>query len=194
MGRRIKKPAAALADRETDKLFGRDAEPDDAPELPSGAQQIVDHIFDVDLFADYQAAVDELTTSDDALRLDMTRPEADKAQARALRAHRLYCNAVMVVNRFMRDSEVTSSAMYEAAAAELQAEKDAKIEAKKAVGKAISNSDVRNRAAQMFPQQWRRASEDVEKAELMRDHLKRLADLWKDRSFTLGDIVRTGRR
>ena len=194
----MKKPADAMADHETDKIFGRDSNPGNGEQhahLPEGAARIVEHIFDVDLFAEYESAIKELSTSDDALRLDMTRPEADKAQARALKAHKLYTNACVVVDRFKRDLEVGgAAAMWEAAYIELIDEKAVLKSEKKPTGKTITDQDVRMRAARAYPQQWRTYEEDLQRAEGMRDHLKRLADLWKDRSFTLGDLVRTGRR
>jgi len=161
------------------------------PELRPGLRRIVDTVFDLDddaLFEAFERARDEIRTADEALGLELTRQEANEVQDRARKAHKLYVNALMVVRRFQFDSEVVQSAMWDAANAELQDEKDNKKRSK-----TITNDDVRYRAAQMFPDQWVRNEEAREQAKLVLKHLERVAELWKDRSLTLSSLVRSAR-
>lgn len=161
------------------------------PKLRPGLKRIVDKVFDLDddeLFEAFESARDEIRTSDEKLGLELTRQEANEVQDRARKAHKLYVNALLVLKRFQFDSEVVQSAMWDAANAELQDEKDNKKRSK-----SITNDDVRYRAAQMFPDEWVRNEEAREQAKLVLKHLERVAELWKDRSLTLSSLVRSAR-
>lgn len=113
-----------------------------------GFERIMEHVFDMDVFGEYRQAIDDLEIGDQHAVDGVLRTEIDKAEHRALRAHRLYVNAQIAHKAYEIDAEVVHSGMWDEATADLQREKDAKVRAK-----AITNDDVRYRAAQLFPDQ-----------------------------------------
>lgn len=104
-------------------------------------------------------------------------------QRNALDAHRLYLLAVLDVEAFKIDNDVAMGAYRQAATAALQAEKDAGQRSKQ-----ITDADVRDRAAVMYPEQWREGTEEKLRAEGLLEQLRRLAELWKERSYALGKM------
>lgn len=107
----------------------------------------------------------------------------------ARKAHAMYVVARAEYTTFEAEMDAVVEAMRDTATAALQDEKD-----KKQRSKAITDADVRGRAATMFPDEWTRAVERRAKGASMLDHLKRLADLWQNRCYSLSTMLNAGKR
>lgn len=113
----------------------------------------------------------------------------NEAEDNARRAHKLYVVANADYERFERECEPIVEGMRDAANRELQSEKDAKLRSK-----AITDADIRGRAATMFPDEWRAIDSRRIKASGMLTHLKALAELWKNRCYSLNGMLNAGKR
>lgn len=113
----------------------------------------------------------------------------NEAEDNARRAHKLYVVARADYERFERECEPIVESMRDAANRELQAEKDSKLRSK-----AITDADLRGRASTMFPDEWRNIDSRRIKADGMLEHLKALAELWKNRCYSLNGMLNAGKR
>lgn len=104
-------------------------------------------------------------------------------------AHKLYVVANADYERFERECEPIVESMRDAANRELQSEKDSKLRSK-----AITDADLRGRAAVMFPDEWAAMDSRRIKASGMLNHLKALAELWKTRCYSLNGMLNAGKR
>lgn len=111
------------------------------------------------------------------------------AEDNARRAHKLYVVARADYERFERECEPVIESMRDAANRELQDEKDKKLRSK-----AITDADVRGRAAIMYPDEWAAIDARRIKANGMLEHLKAMAELWKNRCYSLNGMLNAGKR
>jgi hypothetical protein len=159
------------------------------PVLERGFGRVVERIFDqeVDVDAEYRSLEDAIKLRS-ALDPETVRVALNDVQDNARRAHRLYVIALTTVERFRIDGESTLGGMRAQATAELQREKDAGMRSK-----AITEADVREKAAVLFPDEWRAGNDALSKANGMLEHMKALANLWAERSYSLGAMMGKGR-
>lgn len=193
--RRVKRGTAAAASRAADDLFttapGQSSSPELAtlPELGSPFVKIRETTFALpDPEGEWRYLEGRLALTD-ALTPGNLQTALNIAEDCARRAHRLYVVARADFERFEVECEAVTEGMRSEANRELQAEKDRKERAK-----AITDADVRGRAAILFPDEWALVAERKVKAQGMIDHLKRFADLWTQRCFTLGTMANAGKR
>lgn len=192
-GSKAEKAAETAERRETDrKVAGITADADDLrppvpslppPDLTPGYARIVERVFDL---PDPEALYERLEAD---LMLghrehDSVREALDRAESNAQSAFRLFVNARVEHERFGLDAELVEAGLWQAATAELQAEKDAGQRSK-----AITDADVRHRCAALFPDEWREIQDRRARAKGMLDALGRLADLWQQRSASLRKLA-----
>lgn len=155
-----------------------------AAQMPARMAAVVERVlrYDGDPVEDYERLMRELAL-EQAVTSTVVAAALNRVQQNAALAHLLYVTTKVDHARFEIDNDVVLGAMRDAATAALQAEKDAKTR-----NKAITDADVRDRAATMFPDEWRSASERQVEAEMSLEQLRRLADLWRERSYALGQM------
>lgn len=108
-----------------------------------------------------------------------------RAEDFARRAHRLYVNAKVDLERYLADANAVQGAMWDEAVAQLSLEKERGLRTKQ-----VTDSDVQKRVAILYPDEWRDARVRIVQAEQTVKHLERLADLFQQRSRTLTAIAR----
>jgi hypothetical protein len=157
------------------------------PEHEPGFARIVERVFDLpDPDAEYQHLEQALTVG--SQEFDSLFAALDSAESNARRAHRLYVNARLEHDRYTHDCEVVTAALWSAAQASLQADKDAGLRTKQ-----ITDSDTRHKASELYPDEYRDISTRTAKADGMLKHLERLADLWQSRCRSLSALLATKR-
>jgi hypothetical protein len=196
--RRVKKPAKgteAAASRAADSLFqtapNQSASPELAalPELGVAFTHIRESTFSLaDPEGEFRYLESRLALTE-ALTPGNLQSALNIAEDCARRAHRLYVVARADFERFEIECEAIVEGMRSEANRELQAEKD-----RKERSKAITDADIRGRAAILFPDEWALVSERKVKAQGMLDHLKRFADLWQQRCYSLSTMLNAGKR
>lgn len=196
--RKLKRPvkgSPAAASRAADALFqtapAQSSSPELSalPELGSAFVRVRETTFSLaDPEGEWNYLRDRLALTD-ALTPGALQAALNIAEDCARRAHRLYIVAKADFDRFEIECDAVTEAMRSEANRSLQAEKDAGQRAK-----AITDADIRGRAAILFPDEWSLIGERKVKAQGMLDHLKRFADLWQQRCFSLGTMTNAGKR
>lgn len=184
--RRVKSATAA-----TESVFDTaQPKPTNGPQPTMGRfQNIVERTFDLGNVDElYAGLIDELHIGA-ALTPGNLEHARNNAERNALDAHRLYVGAKVAHEVFEIEAEAVAGALRTAATAELQKEKDAKQRSK-----AITEADVREKCAAMFPDEWLAISERRAKAEGALSSMKRLADLWEARCFGLSTMLSAGKQ
>jgi hypothetical protein len=159
------------------------------PNVSESFSRIVERVFDIgDPDALFTTLMERMSLRD-ALTPGALQASLNIAEDNARLAHQLYVNAKVESERFEIDSDIVLGAMRAGATAELQREKDAGQRSK-----AITDADVREKAATLYPDQWRETNERRAKTSGMLEHLKRLADLWQTRCYSLSTMLNAGKR
>ena len=184
--------ARRLSADPTDALI-QSAQPDPIngppPSVSEPFTRIVERVFNIgDPDALFTTLTERLSLRD-ALTPGALQAALNIAEENARLAHQLYVNAKVESERFEIDADIVLGAMRGGATAELQREKDAGQRSK-----AITDADVREKAATLYPDQWRDTNERRAKAGGMLEHLKRLADLWQTRCYSIGTMLNAGKR
>lgn len=155
-------------------------ETDGTPHPRRPLARVVESVFAVEIkVEEYERLEKELALTDD----DQTRPEAirkslNRVQQNASAAHRLYIAAKVSFGLFENECEKYLAPMWETATKELAA----------AGEKSITDKAVRAKMHQRFSDQMALEQERREKSKATVDHLRRLADLWKERAFALAQM------
>lgn len=192
-----KRKTAVKADAAADRLFTSAPAQDEAadrqrkelPELNISFTRIRESVFTLaDPDGEYKH-LEEGISLREALTPGALMTALNDAEDNARRAHKLYVVARADYERFERECEPIVEGMRDAANRELQAEKDQKLRSK-----AITDADVRGRAATMFPDEWRNIDTRRIKANGMLEHLRALAELWKNRCYSLNGMLNAGKR
>ncbi len=188
---------AVKADAAADRLFDNAPAQKDAaerqrkelPELEMSFTRIRESVFTLhDPDGEYKH-LEEGISLREALTPNALMTALNEAEDNARRAHKLYVVARADYERFERECEPIVESMRDAANRELQAEKDSKLRSK-----AITDADLRGRASTMFPDEWRAIDSRRIKADGMLEHLKALAELWKNRCYSLNGMLNAGKR
>jgi hypothetical protein len=151
------------------------------PGINPDMARIVETIYQVDAFSDYRDLEQNLEVGEERGQYKTLAEHLDKGEKRARRAHALYLGAKLELAKWEIDSRKVTSVMRGEAHAELEAEKAAG-ERKKM----ITNDDIETRISEKYPDEW--ASQELSRVKLKGtvEHLERLAELWKNRCFSLG--------
>lgn len=164
------------------KTFSRPSLP--IPRLKPGFEKVVERVFDLDdPDAEFQAILTQLTV-EEAITPEKVEAALNHAEDTARKAHRLYIVARVDNDRYEVECDAVMGALRDAATSELQAEKDAGERSK-----AITEADVTGRVATMFPDEWAEVNDRRARAKGMLDHVKRIADLWEGRCYTLSTMA-----
>lgn len=154
------------------------------PALKPGFDRVVARVFDLDdPDGEFQAILTQLTV-EEAITPEKVEMALNHAEDTARKAHRLYIVARVDNDRYEVECSAVMGALRDAATAELQAEKEAGERSK-----AITEADVSGRVATMFPDEWTEINDRRAKAKGMLDHVKRIADLWEGRCYTLSTMA-----
>ena len=162
-----------------------------APTMGPGFERIVQRVFRVDVWKEYEELEAGLKFDGPAHQKDYADlvDALDAATDNARRAHRLVAAGKVLLETFEIDVSLVMGDMRAQANASLQDEK-----AKGIRNKAITDADVESWMASHFADEYRSHTERRAKAKRMVDHLERLADLWKTRCGTLDTMVKGSRR
>lgn len=158
-------------------------ESDGTPHPRRPLARIVERVFAVEVrVEDYERLERELALSD----VDQTRPEAirsalNRVQQNASLAHRLFIAARVEFELFETECTRYLAPMFEEATKALIADGSMK-------GKSITDKAVEARMNGMFGDQVLIEQERRAKAKSTLEHLRRLADLWRERAFALGQM------
>lgn len=104
----------------------------------------------------------------------------DNAEANARTAHRLWITAKLEQQRYEITNKIVFGALREEANRVLQREKDQKLRSKQ-----ITEEDIENMSAQLYPDEFEEQTIRRKKAELMVKSLENLAEMWKQRCSAL---------
>jgi hypothetical protein len=154
------------------------------PGVHADFERIVETIYQVDAFKDYEELESSLEVGEQRGDYRTLTEHLDKAERRARRAHALYLGAKLELARWELDSEVVMAGMRKQASEALEEEKQ-RGERKKM----ITNDDVRSRMGELFPDEWRHQELKRVKLKGTVEHLERLADLWKTKCFSLSTML-----
>ena len=188
---RVTRAAEAAAEAGVEGVFAS-AQPSPTNSVPSMSpeyERVIDNVFaPVDPERDYEKLERDLALRE-ALTPGALSAALNLSEDNARIAHRLYVAAKLDFERFEAESDAVRGALRDAAVAELQKEKDAGQRSK-----AITETDTNERAATMFPDEWRDIQGRRAPASGALEHLKRRADLWQARCYSLGTMLNAGRQ
>tara|TARA_Y100000034_G_scaffold121344_1_gene165431 strand:+ start:206 stop:811 length:606 start_codon:yes stop_codon:yes gene_type:complete len=159
------------------------------PSMGGGFDKIVEHVFELDDPEQVFGQLVEKLKIHDALTPGALQMALNQAEDTARLAHQLFVGTKVDFARFEIDCAEVYAALRDGATAELQAEKDAGERSK-----AITKDDVTGRVATMYPDEYREISERKAKAEATLEHMKRLAELWQSRCYSVSNMLSAGRR
>lgn len=158
----------------------------ETPTVADQLAQLVTKVIDEGLGLDINAEYDELERGlvlPDALTPHVVAAAINLCESNAKRAHRLYVLARYQLDRYKVSAEVALGAMREAATHRLSVMKAAGHHPKQ-----VTDSDVRDMAATMYPDEWANIQDRVARTEHTLAHLARFADLWQRRSWSLSAL------
>lgn len=166
--------------------------PKEVSELTMGGayERIIDIVFSVNPEADFDALRRGLRLNERASRVDFgSLLEAlDESEDNAQKAYDLAMTAKTVHDAFEIDAVVLKGSMRSQAMSALQKEKD---DGKRA--KTITNDDVEETMAVMFPDQYRLLEQKRSRARRMVASLESLATRWSERAKDLRQMVARSR-
>ncbi len=175
------KAASDLVDRANASSAKLDEIPA-SPRHPAAFERIVERVFDLDILAAYEKLEGQLWI-DDALTPQAVRSALNRCEENARVAHQLYVAAKLEHDLFEVEAIKVDGAMRRAAIDSCMAEKDTGI-----VKKQITEADVTARMAKLYPDEYVAVVSRRSKAENTIEHLKRLAELWQRRCWTLASL------
>jgi hypothetical protein len=156
--------------------------PEQAERLGALVSSVIDEGLDLDVNAEYDELLAALEIKE-ALTPQVVRAAVNSAESYAKRAHRLFVITKMLHESFRVDAETCLAACRDAATAEL-----AKLKAAGQHPKQVTDRDVEDKAATMFPDEWSTINEQLVKGKHTLAHLERFADLWQRRSWSLSSL------
>lgn len=158
------------------------------PALPSipkprqGLARIVEKVFQVDVESAY-AELEGKLAIDDALTPQTVRAALNRCEDNARLAHQMFVTAKVQAADYEREAEPVIGAMRRAANASLTRDKTLGKYSKQ-----ITDKDVELKMASMFPDEYVEVFGRIDRLKKAVSHLERLADLWKNRSFSLSAL------
>lgn len=158
----------------------------ETPTVAEQLAQLVTKVIDEGLGLDINSEYDELERGlvlPDALTPMVVAAAINLCESNAKRAHRLYVLARYQFDRYKIQAEVALGAMREAATHRLGVMKAAGQHPKQ-----VTDSDVKDMAATMFPDEWVDINDRFARTEHTLAHLARFADLWQRRSWSLSAL------
>lgn len=145
--------------------------------------RIVEHVVTVDIWAGFTQSLRNLQIGEDHVSQGILKEHIDRADLEALNADQLFRAAEIVALELKTDQEAVRADMWRQATEVLTMEKEGGSRKK-----AITNEDVKMKAAEMFPDEWRANVIDMKKAEVTVEHLKVLAKRWDSRCSSLRNM------
>lgn len=156
------------------------------PVVDPGLAQLVTKVIDEGEGLDWEKEFDLLMADlilPDALTPQVVAAAINRCEDNARRAHRLHVLAKYKFDAFKVATEACLGSMRDAATARLS-----KLKTSGAHAKQITDRDVSDTAAMMFPDEWASVSDGLARAEHTLTHIARFADLWQRRSWSLSSI------
>ena len=158
----------------------------DYPKPSAGLASLVTKVIDEGLGLDLEKEFDLLAA--DLILPDALTPQAvaeaiNACEDNARRAHRVYVLAKYQFDRYKIEAEVALGAMRESATHKLAA-----LKASGHHPKQVTDSDVRDMAAIMYPDEWKDINDRIARTEHTLAHVARFADLWQRRSWSLSSL------
>jgi len=144
---------------------------------------VTDEAEGVDVEQEYEELEKRLSISE-ALTPEVIKREQNEVDRLAYAAHRLYVLARIALERFDTEAGISQAAMRTQAAVSLQSEKDAGKRSK-----AITDADVQQRMAELYPDEVRAVDDQKIRARKAVENLENLAERWARRSWTLSSMA-----
>jgi hypothetical protein len=160
------------------------------PPLPDGYRTIVNSVFNLpdpnSVYEEVLAGIRPIQAS----RASMSEllDAVDTAQSVALKARGLLVNTKVTFDAVAREAMVVMSAMRDQATAQLEREKEAGLRKK-----AITESDVENTIATLFPDEWKASKEQEAKARRAIDLIENMCERAVERARDLRAIIGASR-
>ena len=154
------------------------------PRLSEDFEQIVARVFNVDALREYERLEAELKLGEQRGDYGSLQKALDEAEDNARIAHKIWVSAKAEHEKFERDFEVIQAPMWSEANAFLQEQKD-----KGARSKAITDADVKARAAELYPDEYRANAVRAARVKGMVEQTKKLSELWTNRCATLATLL-----
>lgn len=191
---KVSSKAEQLARELADQLAAEDEDLDARKPLPYSEEptvadqlaRLVTKVIDEGLGLDIEVEYDELERGlvlPDALTPQVVMAAINECERNAKRAHRLYVLARYQFDRYKIAAEVALGAMREAATHKLGVLKAAGQHPKQ-----VTDQDVKDMAATMYPDEWTNINDRLARTEQTLVHLARFADLWQRRSWSLSSL------
>lgn len=155
------------------------------PDLKRGFQEVVNNIFDsgYNVAKEYKAIEDSLSIKN-ALTPGRIQEAANKTEEMARRAFRLFVIAKSEYEAYMRETDSILGALRDGATSRLEKEKAKGIRAKQ-----ITDADVREYVAQMYPDEWNDINNRRDRSKGMLAYIENLSKLATSRCYTVSNML-----
>lgn len=151
---------------------------------PKDLERVAESIFVRDLMKEWKELEAALEIGEKRSEHSHAVHALDKAASRAYKAHRLYLTARNMLEAWETENEVTNAAIWSAATRTLETEKDQGLRRK-----AITDADVRSRAAAMHPDEFIVQERKRRELQFAVKSLERLAEIWVNKQRDASAIV-----
>jgi hypothetical protein len=163
---------------------GAQKQEDEVPSPRAPLARVVSSVFSVEVTVEAYLRLERELALADPTRPEVVRLALNRAQANASEAHRLYVVAKVEFELFETECLRYMAKFREEAIRALKAAEAQPGRAKKD----ITEKDVSAMLAKLFPDQVLVEQERREKSRQTVAHLYRLAELWKERTYALGQL------
>lgn len=155
------------------------------PDIKRGFKEVVKDIFETGYNVELEfKAIEQSLSIKKSLTPGVIQAAANSAEEMARRAFKLYVIAKTEYEAYVRETDAIIGALRDGATAKLEKEKAAKIRTKQ-----ITESDVREYAAQMYPDEWQAINNRRDRAKGMLAYIENLAALAKSRCYTVSNML-----
>jgi hypothetical protein len=156
--------------------------PKPSEQLAAIVDTVIDQGEGIDLNAEFDALQKELEILD-ALTPQVVRAHINRVEKNAQRAHRLFVLAKAQFETYRTHAATALGAMRDTARIKLARDKAAGTHPKQ-----VTDQDVDDTAAIIFPEQWSDITLRLKRTELTLKHLEAYASIWLRRSYSLAEL------
>jgi hypothetical protein len=158
------------------------------PNMKKGFHEVVQNIFDSGYNVEKEfREIEESLSIKNALTPGVIQSSANNVEEMARRAFRLYVIAKSEYEAYIRETDAIVGGMREGATAILEKEKVNKIRTKQ-----ITEADVKEYAAQNYPDEWEDINNRRDRSKGMLAYIENLSSLAKSRCYTVSNMLNPG--
>lgn len=157
--------------------------------IPESFRGLVETVYSLDIAEASNRLFRDLKLGEERTDYGTVYKALDQAEDNAREANALYHAAKIEKMRWGNEQSAIKAGFWSEATAKLQKEKD---DGKRA--KQITDADVKQMVAFLYPDKWPQFLEDEAKMEGLVDHLEHVSGLWSKRCNTLQTMLTTLRK